>query len=224
MTQAQTPPAELRQLSRKRGGGGGGGNKHIRIVRTLHIYTSMLMLLIMLFFTVTGLTLNHREWLADAPSAEISEVELPAGFQAIDQWQNNPLAQAEQVRNWLSREHAIYGNQVSYNWQEDEQLLLIDVKRPGGYSLVEVLPEDGIAVLENQTYGATAVLNDLHMGRYSGPIWRAFIDFSALLMLLFTLTGLWLVLPQKKRRQRLLMISGLGGVVMAAGYLVIVLG
>lgn len=222
MTQAQTPPAELRQLTRKRGSG--GSNKHMRIVRTLHIYTSMLMLLIMLFFTVTGLTLNHREWLPDAPPAEISELELPAGLQAFDKWQSNPMAQADQVRSWLSREHAVYGNQVSYNWQEDEQLLLIDVKRPGGYSLVEVLPEEGIAVLENQAYGATAVLNDLHMGRYSGSVWRAFIDFSALLMLLFTLTGLWLVLPQKKRRHRLLMISGLGGVVMVAGYLVIVLG
>lgn len=219
MTQAQMPPAQLRQLTRKRG----GSNKHIRIVRTLHIYTSMLMLLIMLFFTVTGLTLNHREWLPDAPPAVISELELPVALQVFDKWQNTPLAQAEQVRSWLSREHAVYGNQISYNWQADEQLLLIDVKRPGGYSLVEVLPEDGIAILENQTYGVTAVLNDLHMGRYSGPLWRTFIDLSALLMLLFTLTGLWLVLPQKKRRNRLLVISGMGGAAMVVGYLLIVM-
>lgn len=221
MTQAQARPAKMRQVTRKRGSS--GSNSSIRLVRTLHIYTSMLMLLIMLFFTVTGITLNHREWLPDAPPAEIQELELPTALQALDRWVESPMTQAEQVRSWLSSDYGLYGNQISYNWQEDEQLLLIDVKRPGGYSLVEVLPEEGVAVLENQAYGVTAVLNDLHMGRYSGSVWRAFIDISALLMLLFTLTGLWLVLPQKKKRQRLFALSAIGGGVMGAGYLLIVL-
>lgn len=196
-------------------------NKSIRWVRLIHIYTSMLMLVIMLFFTATGLTLNHREWLPQAPPAEITELPLPVELQSLTAWESAPMAQAEKVRRWLAGGHQMSGNQISYDWQSDERVLLIDVKRPGGYSLAEVLPEEKLVVLENQRYGVTAVLNDLHMGRYSGALWRAFIDLSAVLMLLFTLTGLWLVLPQKKRRQRLLAISGLGGVVMATGYLLI---
>lgn len=220
MTELQAARTRTRHRSARKPG---QGNKSIRWVRTLHIYTSMLMLLVMLFFTVTGLTLNHREWLPEAPDARISELLLPGNLSDAQQWQATPLAQAEQVRRWLQREHGVAGNQVAFDWQPDEQLLMIDVKRPGGYSLAEVLPEEGVVLLEQQSYGAAAVLNDLHMGRYSGALWRAFIDLSALLMLLFTLTGLWLVMPQKKRRQRLLWLSGLGGVVMTAGYLLILM-
>lgn len=195
-----------------------------KIARLVHIYTSMLMLMIMLFFTVTGLTLNHRNWLPDAPASVIQELELPQALQDQAAWQRDPLIQADKVRRWINESQGVYGNRVSYDWQEDEQLLLIDVKRPGGYSLIEVQPADGVALLEQQHYGVTAVLNDLHMGRYSGDLWRAFIDLSALLMLLFTLTGFWLVLPQKKRRQRLLYISGLGTAVMGATYLTMMVG
>ncbi|MGY0218016.1 PepSY-associated TM helix domain-containing protein [Endozoicomonadaceae bacterium StTr2] len=200
-----------------------GSNKHIRWIRTLHVYISMLMLLIMLFFTVTGLTLNHRDWLPDAPPTVLNELPLPETLQNPQAWEDDPLGHAEQVRRWLNQHHGLTGNQISYDWQPEEQLLVIDVKRPGGYTLAEVLPEDGLVVLEHQEYGIAAVLNDLHMGRYSGALWRAFIDASALLMLLFTLTGLWLVIPQKKRRQRLLLLSSCGGVVMAAGYALIVM-
>lgn len=195
-----------------------------KIARLVHIYTSMLMLMIMLFFTVTGLTLNHRDWLPDAPASVIQELELPHALQDQTAWQRDPLVQADKVRRWISTSQGVYGNQVSYDWQEDEQLLLIDIKRPGGYSLIEAQPADGVVLLEQQHYGMTAVLNDLHMGRYSGALWRAFIDLSALLMLLFTLTGFWLVLPQKKRRQRLLYISGLGTAVMGAAYLTMMVG
>lgn len=199
-------------------------NQHIRWVRLIHIYTSMLMLLIMLFFTVTGFTLNHRNWLPDAPPAEVTELSLPQEFHQIEAWQATPFQQAERVRQWLQQHHGVRGNQVSFDWQSEELLLLVDVKRPGGYSMAEVLPEEGLVVLEHQFYGVTAVLNDLHMGRYSGWLWSVFIDLSALLMLLFTLTGLWLVIPQKKRRQRLLWLSGGGGVLMLTGYLLIITG
>lgn len=113
-------------------------------------------------------------------------------------WREDPLAQAEQVRRWLSREYQVLGNQVSYEWEADSQLMVIDVKRPGGYSLAEVDLESASVLLEKQTYGAVATLNDLHMGRYSGALWSGFIDLSAVAMLLFTLTGFWLVLPQRK--------------------------
>ncbi|WP_028469066.1 PepSY-associated TM helix domain-containing protein [Neptunomonas japonica] len=189
-----------------------------RVARMLHVYTSLLMLIIMLFFTLTGLTLNHRDWLPDAPTPERVELVLPSMLSDSSVWRRSPIDHAEQVRRWLVEEHNLYGNQVSYDWQEDEQLMLIDVKRPGGYSLVEVLPAEGIVLLEHQYYGATSVLNDLHMGRNSGAIWSVFIDISALLMLLFTLTGFWLVIPQKKRRMRLFSLAAVGAFVMFLGY------
>lgn len=192
-------------------------NKH-RLIRSLHIYTSMLTLLIMLFFTLTGLTLNHREWLPEAGESQLLELELPAALANPNSWEADPVAQGEQVRHWLRESQGLQGNQVRYNWDADENLLVIDVKRPGGYSLVEVDAAAAQVVLEQRHFGWLSTLNDLHMGRYSSELWKAFIDFSAILMLLFTLTGFWLVLPQKNKRRKLFAMAGLGSAIMLVCY------
>jgi len=196
-------------------------NRVNRLVRTLHIYSSMVMLLIMLFFTITGFTLNHRDWFSGESEPVSQELLLPAEFTDPVHWQVDPLGQGREVHFWLNRSHQFNGNQVSYEWLPDEQLLVIDLKRPGGYSIAEVDLEAESILLEQHDFGMTATLNDLHMGRYSGQLWSLFIDISAIAMLLFTLTGFWLVLPQKKRRNRLFAMSLVGFSVMAGGYLMV---
>ena len=41
------------------------------LLRWLHIYTSMVSLLIVLFFGLTGVTLNHPDWLATESTKEV---------------------------------------------------------------------------------------------------------------------------------------------------------
>lgn len=200
-----------------------GKPKINRLVRTIHIYTSMLMLLIMLFFTLTGITLNHRDWFSSVEPAQQSELTLPEKFQDISVWEHEALAQGDKLRRWLQTEHSVNGNQVGYEWEPEELLMVIDVKEPGGYSIAEVDLESGLILLERQSYGAIATLNDLHMGRYSGELWRWFIDLSALMMLLFTLTGMWLVIPQKKRRSTLFAVAAAGSSIMGGAYLGVIL-
>lgn len=211
-TRSRGPVKKGRKKAKK------SANKQFRWARTLHVYISMLVLLVMLFFTLTGLTLNHREWLPEPPALVTQELALPEALQTPEAWAQAPLDQADKVRRWLRDSHQLGGSQISYDWQADEALLLIDIKRPGGYSLIEVEPFEGVVLIEAQAYGLMALLNDLHMGRYSGAVWRGFIDASALLMLLFTLTGLWLVLPQKKRRWRLFSLASAGGLFSLALY------
>lgn len=193
-------------------------SKSNRLVRWLHSYTSMFMLVIMLFFTVTGITLNHRDWFESADAPKQLTVDMPDSLLVEGIWDTEPLDQANQLRKWLSAEHGIYGNKVSYEWEAEERFLVIDIKRPGGYSIVEADVEAGEVIVEQQNYGVVATLNDLHMGRYSGELWRGFIDISALLMLIFTLTGFWLVIPQKKKRNKLFAMSLIGTGSMALGY------
>ncbi len=50
-----------------RGARSNGPSTHVkrethRWARLIHVYTSMIALLVVLFFAVTGLTLNHPEW------------------------------------------------------------------------------------------------------------------------------------------------------------------
>ncbi|WP_415903446.1 PepSY-associated TM helix domain-containing protein [Neptuniibacter sp. QD29_5] len=198
--------------------------KSNRLVRWLHSYTSMFMLVIMLFFTVTGITLNHRDWFESADAPKQLSVDMPDSFLVEGIWDTEPLDQANQLRKWLSSEHGIYGNKVSYEWEAEERFLVIDIKRPGGYSIVEADVEAGEVIVEQQNYGVIATLNDLHMGRYSGELWRGFIDISALLMLIFTLTGFWLVIPQKKKRNKLFAMSVIGTGSMALAYVWLLMG
>jgi hypothetical protein len=194
-----------------------------RWVRPLHAYSSMLMLFILLFFTLTGLTLNNRQWLPTPSLAETVELPLPTRFavqeQALEITTEQGRQQGEKVWAWLQEDQNLPGGELSVEWLTDESLLLLDIKRPGGYTTVEVALNDAIVMYEHQSLGWMAIVNDLHMGRYSGKAWSWFIDITAIVVLLFTLTGFWLVLFHPKRRSRTLILSGAGTLLMIILYL-----
>lgn len=185
-----------------------------RWVRPLHAYSSMLMLFILLFFTLTGLTLNNRQWLPTPDFTETVELSLPKTFAAKEM----SRSQGEQVWQWLKEDQNLPGGELSTEWLADESLLLLDIKRPGGYTTVEVMLDDETVMYEHQNLGWMAIVNDLHMGRYSGKVWSWFIDITAVVILLFTLTGFWLVLFHPKRRSRTLLMSGVGTLLMIILY------
>ncbi|KAA0875352.1 PepSY-associated TM helix domain-containing protein [Nitrincola tapanii] len=189
-------------------------SKTQRWMRPLHIYTSMGMLFVMLFFTLTGLTLNNRHWLPEPDQLYSIESELPLVWSQTQLWQSDPMLAASQVWLWLKDENNISSGEIKFDWNEDEGMLTIDIRRPGSYSLIEVIPEESYLFIEEQSFGWLAILNDLHMGRYSGEIWSVFIDVAAIIMLLFTLTGMWLVLFHPKRRPRTLTLAGMGAAIM----------
>jgi len=189
-----------------------------RWVRPLHAYSSMLMLFILLFFTLTGITLNNRQWLPTPQASQEVELALAEKFAAIPIEATSAEMQGQAIWQLLKKEQGLAGGELSVQWLADESLLLLDVKRPGGYTLVEVFPEEQRVWYENQKLGWMAVLNDLHMGRYSDKAWSWFIDLSAVVILFFTLTGFWLVLFHPKRRSRTLMLSGLGTLLMLVLY------
>lgn len=64
------------------------------------------------------------------------------------------------------------------------------------------------AELDVTDYGWVARLNDLHKGRHSGEAWKWLIDASALLMLVFILSGVALLLPKKHLELRTALVLG----------------
>lgn len=189
-----------------------------RTMRVIHIYSSMLMLIIMLFFTLTGITLNHPDWFRASAPAAMTETGIPQAL--LDQAQQQlgdgaeavqPLDLALPLIRWLRQQHQVQGQELRLEWDAQEQLLVADIQQPGGYSIAEFDLANGLLTLERKPAGLIAQLNDLHKGRHTGAVWRAFIDVSAAVLLLFTLSGFWLLLPQKKRRHRALSVSALGG-------------
>ena len=83
-------------------------------------------------------------------------------------------------------------------WSRDEAY--ISLPRPGGDAWLNIDFESGELLYENTERGAIAYLNDLHKGRNTSLAWIIFLDVFALLCLLFSLSGLWLLWRYAKQR------------------------
>ncbi|QYJ74577.1 PepSY-associated TM helix domain-containing protein [Shewanella sp. FJAT-52076] len=181
--------------------------KALSIARTLHVYVSMALLLLMLFFAFTGITLNHPDWFgASNASSHTESLALPdflLPIAADDQdWQ-------EAAAHWMASQWQGQRQQIEVSVDE----LVLVQKGPGRYRTILLDTEMAEVQVESLDYGLVAVLNDLHKGRNSGGIWSLVIDASAILMLLFSLTGAFLLLPQSRRLKRSL--GYMGGVTAA---------
>jgi hypothetical protein len=177
-------------------------------VRWLHIYLSMLGLGALLFFGVTGITLNHPDWFF-AGQARHNQVqgtlephwlkplsgETAPDPNADPATQFNSLAVVEHFRN----EHGVQGavEEVS----ADEYECLVSFKGPGYSADAFIDRETGEYELTETRQGFVAVINDLHKGRHSGNAWSLVIDVSALLTTLISLTGLVLLFYVRRRRR-----------------------
>lgn len=170
-----------------------GGRRWPRWIRWLHIYGSMLGLCATLLFAVTGLTLNHADWFeSSTPSVRTFDGTLPV---ALLQPDVDKLAVAERLRE----AHALRG-MVTECAVDDAQCLVV-WKGPGYSADATIERSDGRYRLEEARRGWMAVLDDLHKGRDSGPLWSMVIDASAVVLAFLSLTGLWLLLYLKKRRR-----------------------
>lgn len=149
----------------------------------------MALLTLMIFFSVTGITLNHPEWFDDN-SANIVEADFiaPAKFLL-------PKSEGDLLSFLLNANH-LNGNRISIE-RDDGELFITD-KGPGTYRSLTIDLASGEAFLETTDYGYWALFNDLHKGRNSGEFWRFIIDLSAVLMIIFSLTGFILALAQRR--------------------------
>jgi len=170
--------------------------KSLSIARTIHIYVSMALFLFMLFFAFTGITLNHPQWF-DNNTNSSNFVESPIPDYLLP---SRPLDTNWQQASghWLKSQWGIAFNQIEFG--EDE--VIVVHKGPGTYQNITLDLFDNIAIVETQNYGVIAVLNDLHKGRNSGLAWRLILDISSILIILFSLTGAYLLLPQTRKLKK----------------------
>lgn len=169
------------------------------LARWLHTYLSMLSFAILLFFAVTGLTLNHAEW--------FDSQQRPLLYHGVlnKDWVNtsDPGAVAkDELVNYFRHTYRTKG--VLSDFHVDGEQCEILFKGPGYEADATIDRQTGKYDLSISPFSMVAVLNDLHKGRDTGKKWAAVIDFSAVLMTMVSLTGLTLIFFLNKRR-----ISGL---------------
>lgn len=172
--------------------------------RRLHIYISMALLLVVLFFSVTGITLNRPELFVKKKPA-VSEVVLTLPDELMTSGRRGIIPDEALLVAYVTEQAAVSGNPSAvevFTEVEDGELvegeMSYDYKGPGFNASVFVDLLSREAVVEKSHYGVVAVLNDLHKGRNSGDVWKWFIDITALLMVIFVLTGVCLLLPKKR--------------------------
>ncbi len=187
-------------------------------MRWLHIHVSMLGLGTLLFFSVTGLTLNHPDWTLGGQRREHQlKGQLNAAWLAADAGEKSveKLAVVEELR----RVHGLHG-QVD-DFRVDDTECSVAFKGPGSSADVVINRRTGAYQLTLATEGFVALVNDLHKGRHTGPVWAWAIDLTAGLLTLVAITGLWLLFYVRRRRTSGLWV-GLAGALLL--WLVFLLG
>ncbi|WP_202985658.1 PepSY-associated TM helix domain-containing protein [Pedobacter planticolens] len=167
-----------------------------KLSRWLHIYLSMVSFAIVLFFSVTGLTLNHPTWFGGDKQVEIKH----KGVLNV-KWVNNPdttkIAKLEIVE-FLRKTNNVKGYVSEIRIDDSE--VSVSLKGPAYSADAFIDRETGKYELSEIKMGIVAIMNDLHKGRDSGSGWGWIIDISAVFLILVSLSGLILLCFIKKRR------------------------
>jgi len=179
--------------------------------RWLHIYLSMFSFAALLFFAITGITLNHTNWIEGQQRVEhVNEQLTPAWVEpsaTIDK-----LEIVEYLRN-------THGIKASVNdFLIDDVECSISFKGPGYAADAFVDRLTGRYELTVTKSGAIAIMNDLHKGRDTGSVWAWLIDISAVLMILVSLSGFLMIFFLKNKRLNGLLISAAGAIVIILIY------
>lgn len=183
--------------------------------RLLHTYLSMAGLGTLLFFSATGLTLNHPGWsFGTRRHEERLQGQLDAALLAAgrDEGAVDRLAVAESLR----RLHGVTGLVDDFRVDDDE--VSVAFKGPGFSADAVVARKTGKYRLTVMREGWVALVNDLHKGRHTGPGWALLIDVAAVLLVLVSATGLWLMLHVRRRRTAGLVAGLVGSIAVWAMY------
>ncbi|MDB5144764.1 MAG: hypothetical protein JWQ66_3477 [Mucilaginibacter sp.] len=165
------------------------------ISRWLHIYLSMVSFVIILFFAVTGLTLNHAEWFDG--NGQIKKYDGKVQLKWIKVKDTATIAKLEIVQ-FLKHNHHIKGDVSDFIIDDDQ--CSVSFKGPGYSADAFINRDNGKYTITETSLGLVAVMNDLHKGRDTGKKWSYLIDIAAIFLTLLSLTGIIMICFMKKKR------------------------
>ncbi|MFO0177418.1 MAG: PepSY-associated TM helix domain-containing protein [Planctomyces sp.] len=174
--------------------------------RWLHIYLSLISFGAILFFSITGLTLNHPDWFF-SESTKTVEGTVPREWLHLQQPPPENRDESDYghevdrlaVVEFLRGEHGLSGRMTEFLSFQDE--CEVTFQGPGYAATARIRRDDGtysISVISNDL---VSMLNDLHKGRHTGAEWSVVIDISAIISALVAITGLILVFFLKLHRK-----------------------
>lgn len=188
---------------------GGNGSKRAvhRWARWLHVYTSMIALLIVLFFGITGITLNHPDWtFGDATSRDTI-----TGTLAVDSTFEDGSVDWLTVAEATRADYGVKGTVSDFGLTGTEGSIVFT--NPGYSANLFFDTADGTFDLTVEQQGFVAVMNDLHKGRDTGAAWRWVIDLSAGFLVAISVTGLTMQFFLRRRRRSAIITAIVGAII-----------
>ncbi|MFH0841657.1 MAG: PepSY-associated TM helix domain-containing protein [Bacteroidota bacterium] len=165
------------------------------LARWLHIYLSMFGFAALFFFAFTGITLNHPEWIIAKQKVKrltggIDPVFLSAG--------DSTTATKDYVVKMIRSSHNIKARLSDF--RIDDYECSVSFSGPGYSADGFIERSTGSYELTVTTSGLIGVLNDIHKGSDTGAHWLWIIDFSAVVMVVVSLTGFIMIFFLSRRK------------------------
>jgi uncharacterized protein len=187
----------------------------INLCRTLHIYLTLLGLLVMLFFGVTGIILNHEEWfMSQTPKV----IERTTAIDPSLIQKNDKLGIVEKLRNSDGVRGALAG------FDDLPDAMVLRFESPGQIFNIEINKSDGKTHILNEIHSLWALLGNLHRGQGTGARWKWVLDITAGLVVIACVTGLilWITLPKRRKLGIIALLIGIVGTIVV--YLICIPG
>ncbi|MCY1162220.1 putative TM-like protein [compost metagenome] len=162
--------------------------------RYVHGWLSAFAFLTLLFFSVTGLLLNHPEWFEPAKTEETTQLILPESVLKSIKQQENP---SDTILNYVRQQQNVVGRYQSSEVMDNE--VMIRLESPAGATDIWVMADTGETEITQKPASTVSMLNDLHRGKNSGLAWSWLIDISAIIVIALSLVGYILFLSIQTR-------------------------
>ncbi len=172
---------------------------------------------ILLFFAVTGLTLNHQDWFNG--QQRTNEYHGKVNVKWVKTADAKDVAKLEIVE-YLRRTHGIKGALSEFTVEDAQCEVLF--KGPGYQADAFIDRETGSYQATESRMGFVAIVNDLHKARDTGTKWAAVVDVSAVLMICVSLTGFTLIFFLFKHRFSGLLVLAIGAALFYLLYIIFV--
>lgn len=168
--------------------------------RQWHWISAAICIIGMLFFSWTGITLNHAGEIAANNDITTVETHLPEKMlQAWHPISDSEISLPKEIRQFLRSKHKVAISEYVFGKFNDGEFYLA-MPEPGVDAWLSIDIASGELIYERTDRGWISFFNDLHKGRYTNTAWLWFIDAFAIGSIIFCLSGLWLLYKQSAFR------------------------
>jgi hypothetical protein len=199
----------------KKKSGGSFKGEFYRQMRLWHCYLSAFAFVALMFFSATGLFLNHPEWFRPASKPgplvmlTLTPAELTAAKAAKDP--------AHAIADTVGRKTRLIGAFASGEIEGDDGLIRLESVK--GSSDLDVNMTTGKVEATTQRHDTVTVINELHRGKNASPAWKLAIDAVAIVVLVLSLLGYILFFSLRFRLRTSLILTAISVVVLVGVFL-----